>query len=69
MKKVVFTLAAIAVVVCFSFTSCKKTCTCTTYLDGDVLSTREDVDPEGKSCSELNTVFTVSGKKTGMECK
>ena len=69
MKKVILAIAAIAVVVCFSFTSCKKTCTCKSYLDGEVVSTREDVDPQGKKCSEFGEVIESNGKKTGLECK
>lgn len=52
--------------------SCKKTCTCTTYLADEVVSTTEDIELDGtnyKKCSDLNTIITMDGKKTGNECK
>ncbi|MBQ1409324.1 MAG: hypothetical protein IIY87_06165 [Bacteroidales bacterium] len=70
MKKVVLALAAVAVVACFSLTSCNKKCTCKTYAAGVVVQTTEDVELDRdtyKKCSDLNTIV-VSDPKTGMEC-
>ena len=33
------------------------------------MSTREDVDPQGKKCSEFGEVIESNGKKTGLECR
>ena len=53
-----------------AFTSCKKTCTCTTYLDGAVVSTVEYDLGSYKNCAAMNTVVTMPPiGKTGMECK
>lgn len=71
MKKVVLALAAVAVVACFSLTSCNKKCTCKTYVLGVVTSTTEDVELDKdsyKKCSDMNTIVTLDGKKNGMEC-
>ena len=69
MKKVVLALAVIATVAMFG--SCKKTCTCKTYLAGELQSTTEDVELSGdyKKCADMNTIITIDGNKTGMECE
>lgn len=70
MKKILVVLAAVAFVA--TMASCKKTCTCTTYLADEVVSTTEDIELDGtnfKKCSDLNTIITMDGKKTGNECK
>ena len=69
MKKVFLTLAAVAVVVCMS--SCKKTCTCKTYVAGVAgPETEVDLDKDNfKKCSEMNTVIVTAGIKTGLECE
>lgn len=70
MKKVVLALAVIATVACFS--SCKKTCTCKTYADGQVVQTASEIELEKsfKNCSEMSTVVNFPGVgKTGMECE
>lgn len=70
MKKVVLALAAVAVVACFSLTSCNKKCTCKTYAAGVVVQTTEDVELDRdtyKKCSDLNTIV-LADPKTGMEC-
>lgn len=69
MKKVILTLAAVAVVVCMS--SCKKTCVCKSYVAGIAgPETEVELDKDNfKKCSEMNTVVTLSGIKTGLECE
>lgn len=69
MKKVILTLAAFAVVICMS--SCKKTCTCKTYVAGIAgAETEVDLDKDNfKKCSDMNTVVEVAGIKGGMECE
>lgn len=72
MKKVLVILAAAAMM--FAMTSCDKTCTCKTYVAGNVVATVEDVtldkDNENiKKCSDMNTVVTVNDMKNGIECK
>jgi len=68
MKKIVLALAVVATVACFS--SCKKTCTCKTYLLGQVTATAEDVElGDNDKCSDMNTVVTVENTKNGMECE
>lgn len=61
MKKVVFTLAAIAMVACFSFTSCNKKCTCKASAMGVTVESEMDIDDfnstygtDFKKCSEAN---------------
>jgi len=68
MKKVMLTLAVVAFVA--AMTSCNKTCTCTTYVGG--LSSTSEVELEtlnADKCSDVNTVMTVEGIKSGMECE
>ncbi|MCL2290944.1 MAG: hypothetical protein FWC34_09635 [Bacteroidetes bacterium] len=53
-----------------AFTSCKKTCTCDTWLLGEKTITVSDIDLGGHAkCSDLNTVIEIDGKKNGVECK
>ncbi len=70
MKKVLLALAVIATVACFS--SCKKTCTCTTYAAGSVVSTNE-VSLENydnvKKCSELPLNNYSEALQTGIKCE
>ena len=70
MKKVVLALAAVAVVACFSLTSCNKKCTCKTYVMGVVATTEEvELDKDSyKKCSDMNTIVNVGDKKNGIEC-
>ena len=69
MKKVVLALAAIAVVACFTFTSCNKKCTCKTYAAGVVTVTQEDMEiDKDKKCSDY-TALVSTDPKTGVECK
>ncbi len=69
MKKVLISLAAVALVACLA--SCNKTCNCKWYLNGTVeRETEEALDTEHfEKCSDMNTVVEVNGKKTGRECK
>lgn len=65
MKKVVLALAVVAMAA--GFVSCNKKCTCKTWLAGQVVSTQEDVEVDGK-CSDQNRI-TSSNPKTGYECE
>lgn len=70
MKKMILSLAAIAAMA--GLCSCNPTCTCKTYANGVVVSTKEDVELDKdsyKKCSEMNTIATLAGKKNGVECK
>jgi hypothetical protein len=70
MKKVLLALAVIATVACFS--SCKKTCSCTTYAAGSVVSTTEvDLSKyEGvKKCSDLPLNNYSTAAQTGIKCE
>lgn len=69
MKKIVLAIAVIATVTCFS--SCTKKCSCTSYLLGNVTGTEEielNTDKFDK-CSDMNTVVTLAGTKSGVECE
>lgn len=69
MKKVFLTLAAMAVIVCMS--SCKKTCTCKTFVAG-IASAETEVDLDKdkyKKCSDMSTVAAIAGIKAGVECE
>ena len=68
MKKVVLALAAIAVVACFSLTSCNKKCECKTYAAGIVATTSEIEVESGKKCKDYTRLVTED-PKTGVECK
>jgi hypothetical protein len=69
MKKLLVLLLIGGAVIAFA--SCKKTCTCKTYLSGTLLTTTKNVElPEDfKKCSDLNTTDDVGTGKTGLECK
>lgn len=69
MKKIILTLAAVAVVVCMG--SCKKTCVCKTYVAGVAGPEKEvDLDKDNfKKCSDMNTLAEVAGIKSGIECE
>jgi hypothetical protein len=70
MKKVLLALAVIETVACFS--SCKKTCSCTTYAAGAVVSTTEvDLSKyEGvKKCSDLPLNNYITAAQTGIKCE
>lgn len=71
MKKILVVLAAVAFVA--TLASCKKTCTCTGYVNGvAVAESAEEIELDGtnyKKCSELNSVITVDGKETGTKCE
>lgn len=73
MKKLLVLLAAAGLL--FAFSSCDKTCTCKTFLLGNVTSETEvtlDKDNTNlKKCSDMNTVVQgAEGElKSGLECK
>jgi len=53
-----------------AFTSCKKTCTCDTYVNGVKTVTVSDIDLGGYAkCSDMTAIVEVDGKKNGTECK
>lgn len=56
MKKVVLALAAVAVVACFSLTSCNKKCTCKATVLGVTTETEQTID-------ELNKTYGTDYKK------
>lgn len=76
MKKVVLALAVVAMVGCFA--SCKKTCSCTTYVAGvaqnPVEVNLDDMEATFKvkvdKCSDMNSIveLPVVGKN-GVVCK
>lgn len=68
MKKIVLALAAVAVVACFSLTSCNKKCECKTYVAGVVASTTEVEVESGKKCKDY-TILVSEDPKYGQECK
>ena len=69
MKKVLISLAAVALLACLA--SCNKTCNCKIYLNGEMSREYEqELDQEHfNKCSDMNTVVEVGGKKSGIECK
>jgi len=55
-----------------AFTSCKKTCTCQTYINGKVVATVHDIElpEELNKCSDMNTIVdTPTFGKNGLKCK
>ena len=69
MKKVMLSLAALAMVVCFG--SCKKTCNCKTYDPTGKVINEEEVDlADGKdNCADMSTGLTMGEVKTGLFCE
>ncbi len=69
MKKALCVLAAVAMVAVFA-TSCNKTCTCETYLNGKVVSSTTMENPDKKQkCSDYTTAITVGNVTEGVVCK
>lgn len=69
MKKVLCVLAAVAMVAALS-TSCNKKCTCTSYYEGEEVTTVTSDNPDTHyKCSEYTDYVTVDGKITGVKCK
>ena len=58
MKKIVLALAVVAMAA--GFVSCNKKCTCKTWAAGQVVSTQEDVEVDGK-CADQNKIVTEYG--------
>ena len=73
MKKVLIAMAALAMV--SAFASCSKTCTCSTYVNGDIVEnlTVENIDisdsDKYKKCSDMNSSVTLLGQTTEVKCK
>ena len=71
MKKVFLALAAIAIIATVS--SCNKTCTCTTYVNGNEVSTVDDIDISEndhiKKCSDMNSSVELLGQTSEVKCK
>ena len=65
MKKVFLTLACVSFLA-FSITSCEKTCTCTTTIDGVDMGT---VETKAKKCADLESESTLVGITTKVACK
>ena len=65
MKKLFVVLGVVAIA--FAFTSCKKTCECTTYLLGEVVASNEYEVKGSEDCAQFVTydVITQSGIKCG----
>lgn len=55
MKKVMLTLAVVAFVA--SLASCSKTCTCKSYMNGQLVQTQPEVELEDgySSCADMNS--------------
>lgn len=69
MKKVFCVLAAVAMVAVFA-TSCKKNCTCETYVNGKVVSTTTTENPDkNQKCSDYTTAITIGDITEGVVCK
>lgn len=69
MKKLIL-VGVILATAGISFTSCIKTCKCTTYTDGAVVSSRDQALPSiGLNCSDLTSGSTLTnGNKDGEFC-
>ena len=65
MKKVLLSVAAVALLV--SFASCSKTCKCTQKVDGQVVTTTT-METKG-NCSKLNVKQTVMGMTQETTCE
>lgn len=63
-------LAAIAVMAVVS--SCGKSCTCTTYVNGEETFSQSDIDISEndniKKCSDMNSSTTILGITTEIKC-
>lgn len=66
MKKALCILAAAAMVICGA-TSCKKTCKCTTTLNGKVVA-EQDITVKG-NCSKAKVDMSAWGDQATFECK
>lgn len=69
MKKVVLALAVVAAVA--NLSSCSKSCTCTTYIEGEIFSiTQVSADnlKVGMKCKDLTDITITNNKKSGREC-
>jgi hypothetical protein len=53
----------------FSFVSCDKKCKCTTYKDGEEVSTSTKKKDKDESCANFSLITGSGNTKTGIECK
>lgn len=70
MKKL-FLILGLCATIAMLGTSCNKSCTCKTYLNGQVTLTTEvnlDDVPYDK-CSDMDNFIEVDGNITGLQCK
>jgi len=67
MKKINYLVLTLVMVVAMGFVSCKKECTCNTYLDG-VKMGETTTKVKGK-CSDLDTRSEVMGTVSEVKCK
>lgn len=68
MKKAFLILGLCASVAILS-TSCNKECHCKQWLNDEVVSEYTFNNEEANvKCSSMNTVITIAGTKTGIEC-
>jgi len=64
MKKLFVVLGVVAIA--FAFTSCKKTCECTTYLLGEVVASTEYEIKGSGDCAQWVTY--IEATQTGVKC-
>ncbi len=70
MKKVIFFFSIVLMVAFFS--SCEKTCTCKTYVNGEVKATVEDVELDKDNfskCSDMDSYVELDSEKNGTKCR
>lgn len=67
MKKVLVVLAVVSLG--FSFSSCDKKCKCTTYKNGEKVSTSTKDKGKDETCANFSFVTGSESNKTGIECK
>ncbi|MBP5396807.1 MAG: hypothetical protein J6X35_12290 [Bacteroidales bacterium] len=67
MKKIVLSLAALAIVV--SLASCKKTCNCKRWEASKVVEEKEMDLGDKDKCSDLNSLVQLGELKAGWECE
>jgi len=66
MKKAVFLTLAMVGLILVGFTSCSKECECTTYLDGEKITTFTVDREKGKKCKDYNVPLAFG---TETKCK
>ena len=68
MKKVFLALACVGFLA-LSFTSCEKTCTCTTTLGDQIVGKPTEQTIKKGKCSELNGPTTIAGVAGKITCE